>query len=71
MVNYSAVICEQGHVIVYDDIGNIINRLGPWTTVEEAEDFASEYVDALNYGTVEIPAEYWVESVVPEYHETP
>jgi hypothetical protein len=61
MVVYASVICEEGHVYIYDQDMNIINRLGPWATIEEAQDFASEYVEALNSGTIEPPEEYWIE----------
>lgn len=61
MVVYSAVICEEGHVYIYDQDMNIINRLGPWATIEEAQDFSSDYVDALNSGAVLPPEEYWTE----------
>lgn len=71
MVNYSAVICEQGHVIIYDSEYNIINRLGPWATIEEAEDYAVDYVNALNTGLAEKPETLWEEypPIALEGHE--
>lgn len=54
-MTYSYEITEDFKAIVKDQDGNVINNPGPWEDRAGAEAWASEFVNALNNGSIVWP----------------
>ena len=54
-MTYSYEITEDFKAIVKDQDGNVISNPGPWQDYDGAEAWASDFVDALNNGSIVWP----------------